>query len=272
LLMNLCINARDAMPGGGEIVLRAEVMTQQQLVNVAPVTATAPHAVITVSDNGMGMDAETRRRVFEPFFTTKSVAGSGLGLATVYEVTTAHGGHIDLESAPGKGTTFRVCLPAQISRTRRPTIPTMERHRSLPSQNIATNKGLILVVDDKEVVRRSAGRLLRQSGHSVVFAEDGQQAFDSYRDAEKKPDLVLLDLDMPNVNGEESFRMLKEYDPEVKVLFVSGYWDDARENSLREMGGLGFLPKPYDASRLRVLVNRVLSGGGPSSTVTMQFE
>lgn len=260
LLMNLCINARDAMPQGGRIRIRAKLLTQAEVLAVAPLSNTSPHAVLTVTDTGMGMNAETRRRVFEPFFTTKSVAGSGLGLATVYEVTTSHGGHIDLESEEGAGTTFSVYLPAPAQEGRKVSVPTIERKRRDTQGPGPGVTGIVLVVDDKEVVRRSAGRLLRQVGHKVLFASDGQEAYDIYVAAETKPDLVLLDLDMPNVNGEQSFRMLKAHDPTVRVLFVSGYWDDVREHKLREMGGLGFLPKPYDASRLRVLVNQILGG------------
>jgi DNA-binding NtrC family response regulator len=136
-------------------------------------------------------------------------------------------------------------------------VPTLERDWRDAGLEDARS-GVILLVDDEEVVRRSAGRLLKQAGHRVVFAGDGRQAVEIYKDSSPRPDVVLLDLDMPHMSGEESFRRLQELDPEVKVLFISGYWDDAREQALKALGACGFLQKPYDARRLRELIARAL--------------
>ncbi|MEM7447003.1 MAG: response regulator [Myxococcota bacterium] len=263
VLMNLCINARDAMPGGGVLSVVVRLQGAETLTTV-PLSSSTEHAVVVIQDTGVGMDTETRKRVFEPFFTTKSEAGSGLGLATVYEVVSAHGGHVDVQSTPNRGTTFRVLLPAIRQGRRTGTAPTMDRAEAPPTVR-PSKTGTILLVDDEPVVRRSAGRLLRQSGHNIIYAKDGREAVEIYRSSSPKPDLVILDLDMPNVSGEEAYERLRAQHPGVQVLFVSGYWDDERERKLQKLGALGFLPKPYDLNSLREAIAKALGEEPPET-------
>ena len=202
--------------------------------------------MITVKDTGIGMDEATRERAFDPFFTTKGdQVGAGLGLAAVYEVAKSHNGHIMLHSVPHRGSEFQVVFPLT---TERPMIPT---EPSLPAIRLPRTQLLILLVDDEDVVRRSAGRVVRQSGHRVIFANSGEEALRVYTETQPRPDLVLMDLNMPGMTGDQAFEELKALDPQAPVVFVSGYWDRDLERRLRDMGALGFVQKPYEAATLR---------------------
>ncbi len=245
LLINLFINARDAMPEGGKLTLTARRATQEDLEH-APLNPLVEHVLITVTDTGIGMDADTRERAFDPFFTTKSgEAGAGLGLASVYEIARAHNGHVTIHSQPNRGTAFQVVLPLK----GRPTAPSERPNR--PSKSKPSTQLLIMLVDDEDVVRRSAGRVVRQSGHRVIFARGGEEALKVYSETQPRPDLVLMDLNMPGMTGDEAFRRLRRMDPAAPVVFVSGYWDNDLEHDLRGEGALGFVQKPYEAATLR---------------------
>jgi signal transduction histidine kinase/ActR/RegA family two-component response regulator len=248
LLMNLFINARDAMPNGGKISVVGRRATEAEMAMAHRPTGVA-HALIRVQDTGTGMDTDVQKHAFEPFFTTKDgEAGAGLGLATVYEVAAAHGGHVDLWSKRGEGTAFTVFLP--LGQTKRPISRPATLEGAAPIKLLDTPMR-ILLVDDEDVVRRSAGRVLRQAGHEVVYARDGEEAVQLYAEAQRKPDLVLLDLNMPITGGEETFHRLRRVDPQAPVLFVSGYWDRELERRLRSEGALGFVQKPYEVRQLK---------------------
>ena len=245
LLMNLMINARDAMPKGGKLTITAKKADQLELEK-APINPLVAHAVITVSDTGVGMDDATRERAFDPFFTTKGEqVGAGLGLAAVYEIAKTHNGHITLHSVPERGSEFQVVFPLT---TERPMVPT---EPSLPAIKLPRTQLLILLVDDEDVVRRSAGRVVRQSGHRVIFAKSGKEALRVYTETQPRPDLVLMDLNMPGMTGDQAFEELRALDPQAPVVFVSGYWDRDLERKLRDLGALGFVQKPYEAATLR---------------------
>ena len=245
VLMNLMINARDAMSSGGKLRVTAKMVKGGQ-VEAAPLNPLVDHVLITVEDTGIGMDAETRERAFDPFFTTKSgEVGAGLGLAAVYEIARAHNGHVSVQSEPNSGSRFQVVLPLNADRIAIPSIPSMKAVQAPETQL------LILLVDDEDVVRRSAGRVVRQSGHRVLFARGGNEALQLYGETKPRPDLVLMDLNMPGMTGDETFRALRQMDPQAPVVFVSGYWDSDLERSLREEGALGFVQKPYQAATLR---------------------
>jgi len=245
LLMNLMINARDAMPKGGKLEIEAKKADRLELEK-APLNPLVAHAVITVEDTGVGMDDATRERAFDPFFTTKGdQVGAGLGLAAVYEIAKAHNGHITVHSAPNRGSRFQVVFPLTSERPMVPTEP------SLPAIKLPRTQLLILLVDDEDVVRRSAGRVVRQSGHRVIFAKSGKEALRIYTETQPRPDLVLMDLNMPGMTGDQAFEELKALDGQAPVVFVSGYWDRDLERKLREMGALGFVQKPYEAATLR---------------------
>jgi two-component system cell cycle sensor histidine kinase/response regulator CckA len=250
------LNARDAMVHGGVLRVSASAVTPSSHQLPKDLNSVLPYLALSVEDTGIGMDEATRARVFEPFFTTKREgAGFGLGLATVKEVVAFHGGQIQIESVEGKGTRFLVFLPLQ--RTRQEASHITAAHE-VPS---SSPRGLILLVDDEEVVRRSFARLLRQAGHQVIEAPDGVRALDLYTHAVPRPNLVILDLDMPVLTGEETQERLLAVDPKVRILFVSGHDEPTRESAVHARGALGFLRKPCQA---QVLLGAVSDSFGRS--------
>ena len=250
-LMNLCLNARDAMPRGGVLRVSASAVVPSQLPS--ELNQAVAYLALSVEDTGVGMDDATRARVFEPFFTTKREgAGFGLGLATVKEVVAFHGGQIQIDSAEGKGTRFTVFLPLQRSRQETSHVTAAHEAHSHGS------RGLILLVDDEEVVRRSFARLLRQAGHQVLEAPDGVRAIEVYQRAIPRPSLVILDLDMPVLTGEETQERLLRVDPKARILFVSGHDEPLRESAVHARGALGFLRKPCQVQVLLGAVSDAL--------------
>jgi signal transduction histidine kinase/CheY-like chemotaxis protein len=257
VLLNLCLNARDAMPNGGVLRIAAaprEISTGEPAQN--------PHqetALLTVTDTGTGMDQETQRRVFEPFFTTKGEgAGYGLGLATVREIVEAHGGTIAVSSAPGEGSAFAVHLPI-LDSVATSLSNTQQRAPVSPRRNMAQTIG-VLLVDDEQIVRRSVARRLRHAGFRVTEADGGTEAVALYDRAEH--DLVLLDLDMPGLDGEQTQEKLAEIDPDVRIVFATGYVDAERSVAAQDRGALALLEKPYDLDKLVSLATQVAQGGG----------
>jgi len=251
-LMNLCINARDAMPSGGALTISVTREASPPALGVA----VGDVVVISVSDTGIGMDEETRRRAFESFFTTKEGdKGTGLGLATVLETVKVHGGNIDLASQLGRGTTLRLLFPAA---------PKIERGRvgadtlmDIPTHSLNRAKGTarILLVDDDPGVRRSLSRLLSMQGHEVEQAANGQLAIDVYPTI--RPDLVLMDLDMPVLGGRKAYEALLVMDPSVKVIFMSGHGVAGTVGG--PPPGCTFLQKPCGIDDLRTAIEGSLS-------------
>jgi hypothetical protein len=240
VLMNLCLNARDAMPRGGRLCVRA--------------SACKHRIVLSVSDTGVGLNDSARARIFDPFFTTKaSTGGCGLGLATVREVVTAHGGSIDVESAPGGGTTFRVTMPGRLLRD-----PALASHDDEPRSAAPARRGSILIVDDELTVRRAFARLLRVAGHSVTLAADGNAALQLVQSGSLRPDLVLLDLDMPGLRGDEVQRRLLELQPTLRIVFASGHISPDVERAVLEAGAVAFLGKPVASQLLLATVDDAL--------------
>jgi signal transduction histidine kinase/ActR/RegA family two-component response regulator len=265
VLMNLCLNARDAMPQGGVLRVSASPVTSHSQVLPEQLNPAVPQLVLSVEDTGIGMGPQTRARIFEAFFTTKREgAGFGLGLATVNEVVRFHGGQIQIESEEGKGTRFLVFLP--MHQTRAEPSSVTDAHEL---SRVVNSRGLILLVDDEEVVRRSFARLLRQAGHSVIETPDGVKAVEVYRQAFPRPNLVILDLDMPVLSGEETQARLLEVDPDVRILFVSGHDEPSRESAVYACGALGFLRKPCQA---QVLLGAISEALGPAGEQPQQDE
>jgi CheY-like chemotaxis protein len=249
LVLNLCLNARDAMPGGGTLGVRVERRTPPG--EAAPAV---PEAAIVISDTGMGMAAETLQHVFDPFFTTKSKAGSlGCGLAIAHAVAKGHGGHIDVESLPAQGTVFTARLP--LSREPRVDQPS-KTVRPEPATAAQPSRFQILVVDDEPVVRRSLRRLLTRAGYGVLEAADGVEALESYAQANPRPDVVLLDLDMPGMGGLQTAARLADLDARAKVVFISGHLDRSRDTVPPEAR---ILAKPCDARELLAQVRGAMA-------------
>jgi two-component system, cell cycle sensor histidine kinase and response regulator CckA len=249
-LVNLCLNAVDAMRGVGrlKIVVRS--------VEVEAVR----YASIAVSDTGSGMDADTQQRIFEPFFTTKQLGrGTGLGLAMVYGTVKSWNGTIEVDSTVGVGTTMTLRLPASAA-----------RDVAKPKRNSAAMRvgaGTILIVDDDARIRKVARRVLETRGYTILEACDGAEGVATYEQHREAIQLVILDMAMPVMAGASCFRALRERDPEVRVLLASGYAleDDARR-CLSE-GALGFIDKPYTVEVFTAAVNRAIRGELVSSAM-----
>ncbi len=257
VILNLVVNARDAMPDGGAIELGTENTTVDEAFARPFMTVEAgPHVALKVTDTGTGMEQGTVDRIFEPFFTTKPKdKGTGLGLATVYGIVKQSGGSIWAESEPGRGTTFTVLFPASggASATELDTVSALQRRLPAGSETI-------LLVEDDEAVRRITARILAQLGYHVVVARDGAEAvvrFEKMLHSELgPPDLVLTDVVMPNVTGQDLVRQLRELRPGTRVLYMSGY---AEKRLLAgEDTGTSFIQKPFTHEELATRVRTVL--------------
>jgi signal transduction histidine kinase/ActR/RegA family two-component response regulator len=258
VLMNLCINARDAMPGGGSLTITAtEYIIDEVNASMLAFLSPGTYVVLMVTDTGCGMDDDTCSRAFDPFFTTKPPGkGTGLGLATVYGIVQNHGGHIQCASEPGRGTTFRVYLPAvePKAKSTRDTRPAAVAVRP-------RGHGLVLLIDDEEVVRKSTGRLLSMRGYKVLGAADGLEGVALFKEHHEEVTFVLLDLIMPVMGGARSFRAIRDVDPMAKVVITSGYTDEDQVHELMADGAVGFLPKPFDRETLERALDLVERGG-----------
>jgi two-component system cell cycle sensor histidine kinase/response regulator CckA len=239
MLLNLCLNACDAMPAGGILTIEAQ-NAPLDTVRTLPDLNPRDYVHLIVTDTGMGMDAEAMSHLFEPFFTTKreqtGSRHSGLGLAMVYSIVHNHGGDVHAESELGRGSTFHVYLPA----SRRPVAP--------PNGQVEAPAGgteTILVVDDEEVIRDVAQRILCSAGYTVLMAENGVQAIEVFRQRHKEISLVILDMIMPEMGGAETFARLRGIDPQVRALLSTGYSREGQAEDILEAGVQGFLQKPY---------------------------
>ncbi len=238
IVMNLCLNARDAMPDGGTLVLEARAATPEDLA--ATSLTPAPFALLTVRDTGTGMDAETAARIFEPFFSTKSNgAGFGLGLATARQMVAVHGGQIFVESEIGVGTAFHVFLPL-----RSKSGGAIETKGKKLARIRDRGRFTVLLVDDDAMCRKAYSRGLRRAGFEVLEAEDGPTALRRFRTASSTPHVVVLDIDMPELSGDETFRMLRLLEPGVAAVVLSGHAADPRIDAVLRAGAMVHLRKP----------------------------
>lgn len=251
--MNIFLNARDAMPDGGELTVETENMIldshySKLQMNLEP----GDYVLIRVRDTGVGMDSETVKRIFEPFFTTKeSGKGNGLGLAITQEIVKSHAGEIFVTSKPGRGTTFEIYLPAYSGQFEIPNV------QSNPDKMPRGNETLLLV-DDEEVIRKMGKRLLERFGYNVVSAADGQDALKRYKKTPSDIDLLILDMVMPKMNGKETLKQIRKINPNAKALLASGYLHENYSDKCMEDGFLGFIPKPFMASHILRMVRQSL--------------
>ncbi len=254
-ILNLCINAREAMPSGGTLSLSV----RQRMVKGDPGHSLmgglpqGQYVHVEVADTGQGMDEATAERIFEPFFTTKGEqAASGLGLSTVYGIVQHHLGRIEVQSEPGSGTRFQVYLPATDKPPRQPV--------STSSEHPAVGHETVLVVDDVEDIRRLVRTILGRLGYSVVEASSGEEAVEIFRQKRGELGCIVLDMVMPGMSGLETARKLREVDPEARIILSSGYSIEEDAQEAFEEGIQGFLPKPYRAHTLAAELRRVLNG------------
>ena len=253
VIMNLCINARDAMPHGGELRLKTYLAPARLVARPEdPPTDVEWFVSLDVTDTGMGIPDAIAQRIFEPFFTTKPKGqGTGLGLSLVYGVVENHGGRLKVESTLGVGTTFRVHLPAS------ERLPEEVGESPAPIAGARASER-VLVVDDDEVVRRLAKEILEAAGYQVVLASGGEEAVRRYRESSDGFQLVVLDIIMPEMNGRQVYDALREIDPEVRVLAASGFSQDSWPAHMLEAGACQFIRKPFDAPQLLRVVRQLL--------------
>ena len=253
ILFNLATNARDAMPEGGTLRLAVDrTWLDKEHRRTHGWGAPGEYIVIAVSDTGCGMSPETRARVFEPFFTTKAVGkGTGLGMAMVYGLVKQHNGYIGIYSEPGQGTTFRLYFPAVTACTQSPAA---QPDAIVPFGGTER----ILIVDDEDGIRRSAGRVLRRSGYAVEEAADGEKALALLGRAEDPFDLVLSDLVMPRMGGLVLFERLRAQAGDMRVLLMSGYTAEDVRTLNQAQPGLKFLHKPWTVTDLLRRVRGIL--------------
>jgi PAS domain S-box-containing protein len=245
VLLNLCVNARDAMPSGGTLDVAAENVTvDDQLARMNPGAQLGPHVVLRVGDTGVGMSPETMDKIYDPFFTTKEVGkGTGLGLATVIGIVKGHGGFLSLKSEVGVGTTFRVYLPA----SGEAAAAAGKETEAAPDRGKGER---ILVVDDEPPIREALVGTLESYGYRAYTAEDGSDALALYFQRKDEIDVVITDLAMGQMDGVTLVRSLRKVNPKVRVIVSSGHMQKDAQVVLNSLGVTTFLDKPYSADKL----------------------
>ncbi|MEM1103220.1 MAG: response regulator, partial [Pseudomonadota bacterium] len=273
-IMNLAVNARDAMPGGGAVRIRTESVSDPERLQSMGAEP-GDYALIEVSDTGGGVPADIAEKIFEPFFTTKDIGkGTGLGLSTVYGIVRQTGGHIFLHSPPGEGASFRILLPASDEEAQRqpvggaPEAPSSAAQTAEPAsapQNAPapsrdlTGRGRLLVVEDEDPVRKVVVRLLESRGYDVSQASDGEEALEMIRARPNSFDLVVSDVMMPGMDGPTLVAEARPQLEGAKIIFMSGYAEGALREQLAVTEGMAFLAKPFTLKALSELVKDVLS-------------
>lgn len=252
ILMNLCVNARDAMPEGGKLMIEtAQVSLDKSFCQKHSWAKPGDYVRFTVADNGCGMDQTTQERIFEPFFTTKEPGkGTGLGLATVYGIVRQHNGLIQLVSEAGKGTAFSIYLPI--------TQNAAKSSENTVKEEVAGGSETLLVGEDEEQVRNFIVRVLTNKGYQVLSAPDGEEAWRIFNARATDIDMVLLDLVMPKMSGQEVQERIKEVRPEMPVMFMSGYSVDILQNNFAEKEDAYLLQKPYTPQQLLAQIRAIL--------------
>ena len=252
VLLNILVNAWQAMPKGGDIYIETENIILDEEYVRGHEAQTGPYVKISVTDTGIGMDEKTITRIFDPFFTTKGLGrGTGLGLSSAYGIIKNHGGFITVYSEPGKGSTFNIYLPAL-------RIAVHKKNDDLPS-DLQKGSGTILLVDDEETILRVGANMLEALGYEVIRAADGHEALELFRKNSDQIDLVILDMIMPGIGGGEVFDAMKAIKPDIKVLLSSGYSENGQAQEILARGCNGFIQKPFDLARLSRAISEILS-------------
>jgi len=251
VLLNLFVNAWQAMPGGGNLFLQTENVTLEEHDHDKPYAIVPGKYVrISVSDTGVGMDKATQERIFEPFFTTKAVGrGTGLGLASAYGIIKNHGGIINVYSEKGHGATFKIYLPASAKRLMR------EKTRR---EDVLTGSEMILLVDDEEMVADIGKDMLEKLGYKIIVANHGHEATKLLKTNHDQVDLVILDMIMPEMSGGETFNRLRAIKPDVKILLSSGYSLNGQASEIMQRGCNGFIQKPFNVKQISRKIREIL--------------
>ena len=268
VIVNLAVNARDAMPDGGKLTVRTANVTTEEATQLAYKGMPAAEYVrIDITDTGTGIPPEIIDKIFEPFFSTKEVGkGTGLGLSTVYGIVKQTGGFVYVDSEPGKGTSFRIFLPRHhpeaevaIPEAVAATAAGKEAPVDSKPRTDLTGQGTILLVEDEEGLRSLNARGLRSRGYSVIEASNGIEALEALEEKDGAVDLVVSDVVMPEMDGPTLLKSMRERNPDLKIIFVSGYAEDAFEKSLPKNQQFAFLPKPFTLSQLVAAVKETMT-------------
>ena len=272
VVVNLAVNARDAMPDGGKLTVKTANLSAAESGELAyKGMPAADYVRIDITDTGTGIPADIREKIFEPFFSTKEVGkGTGLGLSTVYGIVKQTGGFIYVDSEEGKGTSFHIFLPRHHAE--------QEAQVEAPAEALAANgaakdaateakradftgQGTILLVEDEEGLRSLNARGLRSRGYSVIEASNGVEAMEALEEKNGAVDLVVSDVVMPEMDGPTLLKEMRGRNPDLKIIFVSGYAEDAFEKSLPENEQFAFLPKPFTLAQLVAAVKETMPAG-----------
>lgn len=250
IFVNLYLNAFQAMTGGGDIYLRTDNVSLDHNMVKPHGLSPGDYVKISITDTGTGMTSDVKKRIFDPFFTTREVGcGTGLGLASVFGIIKNHGGFIDVESDMGEGSSFFIYLPASKKALTKEKEPPKERLRGTET---------ILIIDDEDYIIHVGRLMLEGLGYKVFDASCGRAGIDVFLENYNKIDLVILDMIMPDLNGEEVYNRIKTLKPDIKVLIASGYNVDFHASSMLEEGCNGFIQKPYNLNKLSIMLRQVL--------------
>jgi two-component system cell cycle sensor histidine kinase/response regulator CckA len=263
VIINLAVNAKDAMPGGGCLTIRTRNVSERESIKLSDLgIAVGEYALIEVEDTGIGIPPDVLGKIFEPFFTTKEIGkGTGLGLSTVYGIVKQTGGYVFADSKVGAGTTFRVYLPRHIVDNEEMLAGhRAEKKKEKESARDLTGTGRVLLVEDEDVVRNVAARALSRQGYEVLEAGTGVEALEVMEREKGRIDIVVSDVIMPEMDGPTMLKEMRKTNPDLKIIFVSGYPDDAFKNSLDESERYVFLPKPFTLPQLALKVKEQLGG------------
>jgi len=267
VIVNLAVNARDAMPDGGKLTVRTvNVTSADSAVLSYKGMPAADYVRIDVADTGTGIPAEIVDKIFEPFFSTKEVGkGTGLGLSTVYGIVKQTGGFVYVDSEAGTGTSFHIFLPRHLPEQEvQPDAVAGNGAAKEPPADVKprtdlTGQGTILLVEDEEGLRSLNARGLRSRGYSVIEASNGIEALEALEEKNGAVDLVVSDVVMPEMDGPTLLKTMRGRNPDLKIIFVSGYAEDAFEKSLPENQQFAFLPKPFTLSQLVAAVKETMT-------------
>ena len=252
VIVNLAVNAKHAMPDGGTLTVETGNITlDHEYCRTHVEAAPGEHVYLKIEDSGHGMSKEMLQKIFEPFFSTKKPGeGTGLGLAMVYGIVKSHGGHIMVYSEPDVGTTFKMYFP---------TIEDVATSGQFKFESeVPGGSETILIVDDEELIRDLGRKILEQAGYTVLEAEKGEQAVETYRTSGQEIDLVVLDLIMPGIGGHKALAELKKLDSDVRVIIASGYSPNGHAKSAAAGGASGFVAKPFRRTEVLRMVRQAL--------------